>query len=86
MYKGGHHGSHNATPRSVVEGLPTHLTMLVPTQNTPFPIPEPKLMAALGERSGHRVVRSDDEGPAARRLRKGDRSGSITGWRLHDTR
>ena len=63
VYKVGHHGSHNATPKSVVEGLPSHLTVLVPTQNTPFPtIPEPKLMAALGERSGQRVVRSDDEG------------------------
>jgi beta-lactamase superfamily II metal-dependent hydrolase len=62
VYKVGHHGSHNATPKSVVEGLPSHLTVLVPTQNTPFPtIPEPKLMAALGERSGQRVVRSDNE-------------------------
>ena len=60
VYKVGHHGSHNATPRSVVDRLPPNLTVLVPTQDTPFPtIPEPKLMDALGERSGHRVVRSD---------------------------
>jgi beta-lactamase superfamily II metal-dependent hydrolase len=63
VYKVGHHGSHNATPRTAVNRLPSSVTVLVPTQNTPFPtIPEPKLMAELGERSGNRVVRSDDQG------------------------
>ena len=64
VYKVGHHGSHNATPRSIVDRLASSVTVLVPTQDTPFPtIPEPKLMAALSERSGNRVVRSDDQGP-----------------------
>lgn len=63
VYKVGHHGSHNATPRSIVDRLTSGVTVLVPTQDTPFPtIPEPKLMAALGERSGDRVVRSDNQG------------------------
>ena len=63
VYKVGHHGSHNATPRSIVDRLVSSVTVLVPTQDTPFPtIPEPKLMDALGERSGHRVVRSDEQG------------------------
>lgn len=63
LYKVGHHGSHNATPKSVVDRLPANVTVLVPTQNTPFPtIPEPELMAALEARSSDRVVRSDSQG------------------------
>lgn len=62
VYKVGHHGSHNATPKSLVAGLSSDLTVLVPTQSTPFPtIPEPKLLAALGKLSGERVVRSDSD-------------------------
>ena len=62
LYKVGHHGSHNATPRSVIERLPENVTVLVPTHPTPFPtIPDPKLLAALEARSRERVVRSDEE-------------------------
>jgi hypothetical protein len=65
FYKVGHHGSHNATPKSVIERLPKNVAVLVPTQgDKPFPtIPEPKLLAALEARSGDRVVRSDGTGP-----------------------
>jgi beta-lactamase superfamily II metal-dependent hydrolase len=65
LYKVGHHGSHNATPKSVIERLPKNVAVLVPTQgDKPFPtIPEPKLLAALEARSGDRVVRSDGTGP-----------------------
>jgi beta-lactamase superfamily II metal-dependent hydrolase len=63
LYKAGHHGSHNATPRSVVDRLPANVKVLVPTHRVPYPtIPDPKLMASLDTRSGHRVVRSDQTG------------------------
>lgn len=62
LYKVGHHGSHNATPKSVIDRLPEKLAVLVPTHPKPFPtIPEPKLIAALKARSGDRLVRSDDK-------------------------
>ena len=73
VYKVGHHGSHNATPRSIVDRLMSSVTVLVPTQGTPFPtIPEPKLMAALNERSGDRVVRSDEQGTLPTGFVRGD--------------
>jgi beta-lactamase superfamily II metal-dependent hydrolase len=61
LYKVGHHGSHNATPRSLIEKLPQRSAVMVPTQHDgPFPtIPEPKLIAALTARSGGRIVASD---------------------------
>ncbi|HET9943280.1 MAG TPA: hypothetical protein VFR05_08065, partial [Terriglobia bacterium] len=63
LFKLGHHGSHNATPKSIIDRLPANVTVLVPTHNTPFPtLPEPKLMAALESRSNGRVVRSDATG------------------------
>lgn len=61
LYKVGHHGSHNATPKSVIDRLPEKLAVLVPTHPKPFStIPEQKLIDALKTRSGDRVVRSDD--------------------------
>src|SRR5262245_9916662 len=64
LYKVGHHGSHNATPKSVVDRLPRNLAVLVSTQaKKPFPtIPEPRLIAALKARSGARLVQSDSKG------------------------
>jgi beta-lactamase superfamily II metal-dependent hydrolase len=73
LFKLGHHGSHNATPRSIIDRLPQNLTVLVPTQNTPFPtIPEPDLIAALAERSKGRVVRSDTPGELPQGCTPGD--------------
>jgi len=61
FYKVSHHGSHNGTPRRAVEGMPqAHFVAMVPTQDKPFPsIPRRPLMAALEQRTGNRVVRSD---------------------------
>ena len=73
LFKLGHHGSHNATPRSIINRLPENLTVLVPTHNTPFPtIPEPDLMAALATRSKDRVVRSDNTGKLPSGCTSGD--------------
>ncbi|MFN7135703.1 MAG: hypothetical protein ACK4N5_26760, partial [Myxococcales bacterium] len=71
LYKAGHHGSHNATPKSVVERLPRDLAVLVPTHHAPFEtIPRPELMEALTERSGNRLVRSDEEGRVPKGFRR----------------
>ena len=61
LYKVGHHGSHNATPKSIIDRLPENVAVLLSTQGKkPFPtIPEPKLLAALEARSSDRVARSD---------------------------
>ena len=73
LFKLGHHGSHNATPRSIINRLPENLTVLVPTHNTPFPtIPEPDLMTALATRSKDRVVRSDNTGKLPSGCTSGD--------------
>jgi beta-lactamase superfamily II metal-dependent hydrolase len=74
LYKAGHHGSHNATPKSIVDRLPKSVTVLVSTHHPePFPtIPEPKLMAALEARSGRRVVRSDATGDLPEGFMPGD--------------
>jgi beta-lactamase superfamily II metal-dependent hydrolase len=73
LYKVGHHGSHNATPKSIIDRLPEHLAVLVSTQGKkPFPtIPEPKLLAALEARSGDRVVRSDGKNALPRGFSRG---------------
>ena len=62
-----HHGSHNATPRSALEGLRTGaFAALVSTQSVPFPtIPQPALMKRLGAKTRRRVVRSDSLALAA---------------------
>lgn len=73
LYKVGHHGSHNATPKSVIDRLPEKLAVLVPTHHKPFPtIPEPKLIDALKTRSGDRVVRSDDKAMLPAGFKTGD--------------
>ncbi len=74
-----HHGSHNATPRRVVEGLKAgRCVAMVSTQNHPWPsIPQEALLTALEKRTRGRVARSDvvphagapvAEGPAADRV------------------
>ena len=73
LYKAGHHGSHNATPKSIVDRLPPSVTVLVPTHPKPFPtIPEPKLIAALEARSRRRVVRSDATGTLPKGFKRGE--------------
>jgi beta-lactamase superfamily II metal-dependent hydrolase len=60
--KVGHHGSHNATPKDVVNALrESGLAVMVSTQVEPFPtIPRLPLLEALQERcAGHVAVRSD---------------------------
>ncbi len=61
FYKVSHHGSENATPVKVVEQLSKgKFAAMVSTQDSPFPtIPRMPLLAALEEKSGNRVARSD---------------------------
>ena len=60
--KVGHHGSHNATPRAVVEEVlrKNQFSAMVCTSETKKfkRIPLPSLMDALDEKTGHRVARS----------------------------
>lgn len=63
LYKVGHHGSHNATPRRFVEDVPrTRTIAFVPVAPTDIgswsEIPRKPLLAALGEHGAY-VVRSD---------------------------
>jgi beta-lactamase superfamily II metal-dependent hydrolase len=61
FYKVGHHGSHNATPKSIV-GKMSHpdLAAMISTQNSPWPsIPMSTLVKSLGTQSHKRTVRSD---------------------------
>jgi beta-lactamase superfamily II metal-dependent hydrolase len=65
FYKVGHHGSHNATPVDFVEEvLGTEFSAMVCTRpTTKFKeIPRIPLLDSLRERSGGRVVRSDEAG------------------------
>lgn len=59
--KVGHHGSHNATPKEIVDRLTSgNLSAMVSTQSTPWEsIPKVPLMQKLYEQSKKRVVRSD---------------------------
>lgn len=61
FYKVGHHGSHNATPKTTVAKMAhPELAAMISTQSHPFPtIPEPKLVRALGQQSSKRIARSD---------------------------
>jgi hypothetical protein len=61
FYKVSHHGSINATPKSVLEKMTAgKFAAVLSTQNAPWPsIPELKLLDALERKSGRRVVRSD---------------------------
>ena len=61
--KVGHHGSHNATPRALVEevlGKDRFAAMVCTRETRKFKkIPLPSLLQALGDRSGNRLARSD---------------------------
>jgi beta-lactamase superfamily II metal-dependent hydrolase len=61
FYKVSHHGSVNATPTAAVDGLTNgRAVAMVSTQVEPWPsIPAPRLISALGSRTGGRVARSD---------------------------
>ncbi|HEX5379187.1 MAG TPA: MBL fold metallo-hydrolase [Phenylobacterium sp.] len=61
FFKVAHHGSHNATPRRVIEGLTQGGAVgMVSTQVKPWKsIPRIPLMEALDARTDHRWVRSD---------------------------
>jgi beta-lactamase superfamily II metal-dependent hydrolase len=66
FFKIGHHGSHNGTPKSLVEEvLPEGLSAMLSTQKGPGTyrndIPLDALLKALGKH-GVRVVRSDEKG------------------------
>jgi hypothetical protein len=60
FYKVGHHGSHNATPKSAFDKMNPHgFAAMISTQSTPWPtIPFEKLIAAL-KQSSKGFVRSD---------------------------
>jgi beta-lactamase superfamily II metal-dependent hydrolase len=68
FYKVGHHGSHNATPRSFVEGV-LHdaravFVSVAPTSIESWKhIPEQDLITALGTGPARLVVRSDEQAP-----------------------
>lgn len=94
FYKVGHHGSTNATPVPVVAALNASSVAMVstatgaygnPAKNTE--VPRTALLAALEERTGHHLVRSDwvggpgiDPDPAAR----ADMSALPEGFRSSD--
>jgi hypothetical protein len=65
--KVGHHGSHNATPRALVEEIlkKNEFSAMVCTSETKKfkRIPLTSLMDALDEKAGHRVARSDQTTP-----------------------
>lgn len=56
-----HHGSHNATPRSALEGMPQdRFAAMASTQSKPWPsIPQKALVKALQDRTGKKYVQSD---------------------------
>lgn len=56
-----HHGSHNATPRSALEGMPAkRFAAMASTQSTPWPsIPQKALVDAIVERTNRKYVQSD---------------------------
>lgn len=61
FYKVAHHGSFNATPKDALEAMPEgRFAAMVSTQSKPWPsIPRLPLIAALQERTGGALVRSD---------------------------
>lgn len=90
FYKVSHHGSWNATPRSVLERMTSpELAMMVSTQQEPWKsIPDRRLMKALKAQSSGRVARSDSlvvsgapTGPEVRRAPHGFRTGLL--WYDH---
>jgi beta-lactamase superfamily II metal-dependent hydrolase len=63
FYKVGHHGSHNATPRKLIEEfIRPHSTTMVSTKPVrQWPdVPRKPLIEALASK-GHRIARTDDE-------------------------
>ena len=73
-----HHGSHNATPRDALEGMPARrFAAMSSTQSSPWPsIPQKELVDAIRTRTSGRYVQSDvlaAKKPAA--LPKGFRRG-----------
>ena len=61
FFKIAHHGSHNATPKTALEGMSDgEFAAMVSTQSEPWDsIPRPPLMARLNEKTRKRIVRSD---------------------------
>jgi beta-lactamase superfamily II metal-dependent hydrolase len=61
FYKVAHHGSHNATPKSALEGMPEKkFVAMASTQSKPWPsIPAPKLVTAIKQRTGNQYIQSD---------------------------
>lgn len=61
FYKVAHHGSHNATPKSALEGMTEkRFAAMASTQSVPWDsIPAPKLVDALKKRSGDQYIQSD---------------------------
>jgi beta-lactamase superfamily II metal-dependent hydrolase len=61
FFKIAHHGSHNATPKSALEGMSDgEFAAMVSTQSKPWDvIPRDPLMARLSEKTKQRIVRSD---------------------------
>jgi len=73
LYKVSHHGSENATPRSLSGRLAKGVAVLVPTFAEPFPsIPDPTLIQALVAVSDDRLVRSDAGGQLPDGFSRGD--------------
>jgi beta-lactamase superfamily II metal-dependent hydrolase len=74
--KVGHHGSHNATPRAFIEEIigKNRFTAMVCTKETKKfkKIPLTSLLDAIGERSGNRLARSDQQGTVKGFKRKDD--------------
>ena len=61
FFKIGHHGSHNATPKTALEGMSDgNFVAMVSTQSVPWEsIPRNHLMTRLSEKTRKRIVRSD---------------------------
>jgi beta-lactamase superfamily II metal-dependent hydrolase len=72
-----HHGSHNATPRSALEGMPEkRFAAMSSTQSTPWPsIPQKALVDAIKARTSGRYVQSDQLKKKKAVLPKGFRRG-----------
>ena len=91
VYKVGHHGSHNATPREFVEDIPrSGAVALVPVAPTRIPswsqIPRKPLLEALGSHGAYVIrsdrweaVRDDHDGQAAAGLAAGEVTVEPTG-------
>jgi beta-lactamase superfamily II metal-dependent hydrolase len=72
-----HHGSHNATPRSALEGMPSKgFAAMSSTQSKPWPsIPQKELVKAIQERTGKRYVQSDQIAGGTVKLPRGFKRG-----------